>query len=108
MMTVSSATRQDGPPQPPAGALDGITLVRMETPDLDGLLRGKFVDARKFAPARSHIMLPEAYLSLTVGDEIAPVGIGSPETGYGDLILQPDWSTARPVYDRPGTLAVLC
>jgi glutamine synthetase len=96
------------PPTPPEGLLETAERVRIETPDLDGNLRGKLVDADKFRPARSHVMLTEAYLSLTVGEEIAATGIGSPETGYGDLILHPDWSTARPAPHHDGLISVLC
>jgi glutamine synthetase len=96
------------PVQPPEGLLENIRRVRVETPDLDGTLRGKLIDADKFRPARSCVTMTEAYLSLTVADEVAPGGIGSPETGYGDMLLWPDWSTACRIPNTRGVLSVLC
>lgn len=93
---------------PPPGLLDDASLVRLETPDLDGLLRGKFVTASKFVPTPSAIMFTEAYLALAVRDEVAGGKIGSAESGYGDLVLRPDWSTATPAPGTDGVVTVLC
>lgn len=92
----------------PKKLLESATHVRMETPDLDGTLRGKVVDVSKVAKADAHIMMPEAYLSLTVGEEITDEGIGSPDSGYGDMVLRPDWSTAHRVEGQDHVVTVLC
>lgn len=95
-------------PAPPDGLLEGAHRVRIEMPDMDGLLRGKYIDPAKFRAGAGPIMFTEAYLSLTVGEELAATGIGSPETGYGDMIAAPDWSTARRLPWNSGVISVLC
>lgn len=92
----------------PTELLASASHVRIETPDLDGLLRGKIVDVRKFSHAKSHIMFPEAYLSFTIAEDLTGEGIGSPDTGYGDMIIQPDWSTACKLPGRESVVTVMC
>lgn len=93
---------------PPSELLDGATHVRIETPDIDGNLRGKLVLASKLAGG-SLPMFPEAYLALgAADDELVEQGLGAPETGYGDMLIAPDWSTARRLPGREHVVAVVC
>lgn len=109
MTTTEEAPRPTAAPTEASGErlLDGATHVRVETPDIDGNLRGKLVLASKLA-AGAMPMFPEAYLAFGVDDELVAHGLGRPETGFGDIVVAPDWSTARRLPGREHVVAVLC
>jgi glutamine synthetase len=83
-----------------------VTRVRVETPDLNGILRGKYVSVEKAATGKP-VALPEVYLALDVDEELVPAPVSDEQTGYPDLLVAPDWSTARRVPDEPGLVAVV-
>ncbi|WP_329213836.1 glutamine synthetase family protein [Streptomyces sp. NBC_01485] len=83
-----------------------VTRVRLETPDLSGALRGKYLSADKVRSG-SALPFPEVYLAATVDDDIFEASISAEDTGFGDMLLAPDWSTARAMPGEPGVVAVL-
>jgi glutamine synthetase len=83
-----------------------ITRVRIETPDLNGVLRGKYVAVDKLASGKP-VAFPEVYLALSVIDEVIDVPMSNPDVGYPDLLIAPDWSTIRAVPGEPGVAAVI-
>lgn len=89
-----------------AAGVTAPTRVRIETPDLNGLLRGKYIGAEKFASGKP-VAFPEALLALSIADEMIEVPMTRLEVGYPDLLIAPDWSTLRPVPWEPGVVAVL-
>jgi glutamine synthetase len=89
-----------------ATGVENPTRVRIETPDLNGTLRGKYVAYEKVASGKP-IAFPEAYLALSVADEMIDVPMTQIEVGYPDVLIVPDVSTVRPVPWEPGVLAVI-
>jgi glutamine synthetase len=83
-----------------------VRRVRVETPDLDGGLRGKYVAADKLRSGKP-IAFPEVYLAFDVDDNLVPAPITDQRTGYPDTLIAPDWSTARAMPREPGVVAVL-
>lgn len=108
-----SVTTVEGP-SPAAGlreALDRIgvpdaTRVRVETPDLNGILRGKYMALEKLESGKP-VAFPEAYLALSVGEEMIDVPMTQLDVGYPDVLVAPDWSTLRPVPWEPGVVALI-
>ncbi len=109
-MSIDPSSPSSPPPGPgdgPAALLDGdVTRVRVETPDLNGLLRGKYVAKEKVATGKP-IAFPEVYLALSVADEVIDVPMAEESTGYRDMLIAPDWSTLRIDPDDPGVAAVI-
>lgn len=87
----------DGPP---------VERIRIETPDINGLLRGKNIIPSKFVSGKP-VQFPEAYLAMTTEDEMVDVPIGREESGFPDVLIAPDWSTLRKVPGAPTVAAVL-
>ncbi|MFJ5304318.1 glutamine synthetase family protein [Streptomyces sp. NPDC088350] len=83
-----------------------VTRVRVETPDLNGGLRGKYLSADKVRSGKS-IPITEVYLAATVDDDLFDTALSAEEAGNGDMLLAPDWSTARAMPGEPGVVAVL-
>jgi glutamine synthetase len=91
----------------PGGLADAdATRVRVETPDLNGALRGKYVAVEKLTKANA-VAFPESYLAFSVADETLDVSIGQRRTGFPDLLVVPDWSTLYKDPNDPGVVAVV-
>ena len=71
-----------------------ITEVECLVPDMTGNARGKFIPAKKFLKADSR--LPEGILAQTVTGEYSEDFWDLLDTIDGDMILEPDPSTAKP------------
>jgi len=97
-------------PAPTADAvlasLGDVRRVRVETPDLNGILRGKYVTVDKLRTGKP-IALPEVYLALDVDEDVVPAPVSEERTGYPDLLVAPDWSTARAMPREDGVVAVI-
>ena len=89
-----------------AVGLRGAKRVRVESPDLNGTLRGKYLGAEKVAAGKP-IALPEAYLGLSVTDEVLEVPMNRLEAGFPDVLIAPDWSTLRPLRWETDVVAVI-
>lgn len=86
--------------------VDDATRVRVETPDLNGILRGKYMALEKLESGKP-VAFPEAILALSVGEEMIEVPMTQLDVGYPDLLVDPDWSTLRPVPWEPGVVALI-
>ncbi|WP_147411234.1 glutamine synthetase family protein [Pseudomonas cavernicola] len=71
----------------------GINIVQMETVDLDGVLRGKFLPASKVKPDALGGFCSVVY-QLTPSDDIWMTQHSSFENGFPDMIAVPDVETA--------------
>ncbi len=87
-------------------SLGDITHVCVETPDLNGTLRGKYVTVDKLRSGKP-IVLPEVYLAFDVNDDVVEAPVSEAETGFPDMLIAPDWSTARALTSEPGVVSVL-
>ncbi len=70
--------------------------IRVEIPDNEGNLRGKYSASGKLARGKG-ATLSDVFYVLSIRDEVfeAPLtGIG---TGFPDVVMMPDWSTLVPV-----------
>ncbi|MDT4929106.1 MAG: glutamine synthetase, partial [Pseudonocardiales bacterium] len=91
-------------------AADTIDTVVVAMTDLQGRLQGKRIDATHFLEdVLGHGTEGCNYL-LAVDVEMNTVGgyaISSWETGYGDLVMDPDMKTLRRIPWQPGSALVL-
>jgi glutamine synthetase len=107
MNTMADAVTEPGPvAEDVLASLGDVRQVRVETPDLNGFLRGKYVAVDKLRSGKP-IALPEVYLALDVDDDAVPAPISEERTGYPDILIAPDWTTARAMPGEPGVVAVL-
>jgi glutamine synthetase len=84
-----------------------ISRIRIETPDLNGTLRGKYVTVDKLASGKP-VALPEVYLALGVDDEVIEgAALADEATGFPDMLIAPDWDTLCLVPDDEGVAAVV-
>ena len=87
-----------------------IDTVALGFPDMQGRLVGKRVDARHFveqvadhgAECCSYLLAVDVEMNTVPGYPIADWG-----TGYGDMVMRPDFATLRRVPWQPGTAQVL-
>lgn len=70
--------------------------IRLEIPDNDGNLRGKYTTSAKLAKGNGATLSDVIYV-LTIRDEVFESPLTGVSTGFPDVIMQPDWSTLRPV-----------
>jgi glutamine synthetase len=92
------------PPGPPAG----VDRVRIELPDTNGHLRGKWLPPAKLAGGKP-LGFSDVIYCLTCAEEVFEnPGFSSEDTGWPDILAVPDEATAAPVPTEPGTLGVLC
>ena len=85
----------------------GATRVRVEMPDTDGTLRGKYVSAEKILAGKG-ASVSDVYYTLTIADDVFEDSpLTGPDTGWPDVVGMPDWSTLRPVRWEPELAAVL-
>lgn len=85
----------------------GARRIRVEIPDTDGNLRGKYVDAGKLAKGKG-TTLSDVFYVLSIQDDVFDAPITSPETGFPDMVAMPDWSTLVEIPWEAGVLAVIC
>ena len=89
----------------------GIEVVKVGGADMDGVYRGKRVLASHFLAGCREGGFPQC--DVIFGWDIAEriidgLAIGSAQTGFGDIIMQPDLSTFRAVPWESGAAAVIC
>lgn len=89
-----------------ATGMERPTRVRVETPDLNGTLRGKYVSFDKVVSGKP-VAFPEALLALSVADEMIDVPMTRLEVGYPDVLIGMDLASLRPVPWEPGVVAVI-
>ena len=86
----------------------GATRLRVEVPDVNGLLRGKLVPAEKLLDGKS-AGISDVIYCLTSADEVFEnPNFTSNDTGWPDVMLVPDWRTLAPVPWERGLAAVIC
>lgn len=83
-----------------------VDLVQMEIPDLNGALRGKFVDAGKVVRGSGGAICTVLY-QMTPVDEVWESRHSSYENGFPDVLAAPDLSTAIRLPWRKGMASVL-
>jgi glutamine synthetase len=85
--------------------------VQFGMPDIDGLLRGKFVPADFFLDSIVHrgSTVPNIVFGWDIEDTLMDcLSFSGWQTGYSDVVLRPDLSTIRPMPWDPGQAMVLC
>lgn len=86
----------------------GARRVRVEMPDTDGTLRGKYVSADKILAGKG-ASVSDVYYALTIADDVIETSpLTGPETGWPDVVGYPDWTTLRTVPWEDGLAAVIC
>ena len=86
----------------------GATRLRLEIPDTNGVLRGKYLPPKKLLDGKGAGFSDVLYC-LTSADEVFEnPQLTSYDTGFPDVLAVPDWSTLRPVPWEQGVAAVLC
>jgi glutamine synthetase len=70
--------------------------VRVEIPDTEGSLRGKYVAGSKLKKGKG-ATLSDVFYVLTIRDDVFEAPITGVATGFPDVIGMPDWSTLVPV-----------
>lgn len=88
-----------------------IRTVQFGMPDIDGLLRGKFVPAEFFLDTIAHrgSTVPNIVFGWDIEDTLMDcLSFSGWQTGYSDVVLKPDLSTIRPMPWDPGQAMVLC
>jgi len=86
--------------------LPSVPTVRLEIPDYDHGLRGKFVRAEKVADGARAAMCTIMY-GLSVCDEVVDTPLSSAANGYPDAFARPDFNTLVDISWRPATQAVI-
>jgi len=77
-----------------------VTRIRVEIPDTDGNLRGKYVAAAKLLKGKG-ATLSDVFYVLSIRDDVYEAPLTGVATGFPDVVGVPDWSTLRPVpWDR--------
>jgi glutamine synthetase len=91
----------------------GIETVKVGTPDMDGVYRGKRVSAKQFLEGLDASGF--AQCDVIFGWDIAEepitglnLAMGSADTGFADTLLRPDLATFRVVPWEPASAAVVC
>lgn len=90
---------------------NGIKVVKVGAPDIDGLWRGKRIMAQYFveAVAAAGTNICDIIFGWDIQDEpVKTVTFTGWHTGYPDVNLRPDLSTLHTVPSEPGTAAVIC
>ena len=84
---------------------EGVRLVQVEVPDLDGGLRGKLLALDK--GLSDEIGWSNIIYGLTAADDVYVSPFSSYENGFADVFGQPDTATVRRLPWRPDTVAVV-
>jgi len=86
----------------------GATRLRLEIPDSNGVLRGKYLPAQKLLDGKGAGFSDVFYCLTSVDEVFENPGLTSYDTGFPDVLAIPDWSTLRPVPWEHGVAAVIC
>jgi len=91
----------------------GIETVKIGTPDVDGVYRGKRVSAKQFVEGceGNGFAQCDVLFGWDIAEEVMTgldLAIGSADTGFADILLRPDLRTFRIVPWEPATAAVVC
>ncbi len=91
----------------------GIETVKVGTPDIDGVYRGKRLGARQFVDGceGDGFAQCDVIFGWDIAEEVIEgqqLAIGSADTGFADVLLRPDLATFRIVPWEPASAAVVC
>ncbi len=94
-------------------AAHGVETVKIGTPDMDGVYRGKRLSTKQFldgcdGPGFAQC---DVIFGWDIAEEVISgqrLAIGSADTGFADVLLRPDMSSLRIVPWEPATAAVVC
>ncbi len=92
---------------------NAIETVKIGTPDLDGVFRGKRVSAKQFLAGLGGpgFAQCDVIFGWDIGEEVVTghhLAVGSADTGFADILLRPDLATFRIVPWETATAAVVC
>ncbi len=89
-----------------------VETVKVGTPDMDGVYRGKRVSAKQFLAgcdgagfAQCDVVFGWDIAEEVITDKLA---IGAADNGFSDIVLRPDLDTFRVVPWETGTASVVC
>jgi glutamine synthetase len=90
-----------------------VETVKIGTPDMDGVYRGKRVAAKQFVDglAGRGFAQCDVIFGWDIAEEIIaepPLAIGSADGGFADVFMRPDLDTLRIVPWEPATAAAVC
>jgi glutamine synthetase len=78
----------------------GATRIRVEIPDTDGNLRGKYAASSKVLKGKG-ATVSDVFYVLSIRDDVFEAPLTGVPTGFPDVVAKPDWTTLRPVpWDR--------
>jgi glutamine synthetase len=90
-----------------------VETVKIGTPDMDGVFRGKRLSSKQFLAgcegegfAQCDVIFGWDIAEEVIGDP--KLAVGSADTGFADIFLRPDLQTFRVVPWEPATAAVVC
>ena len=91
----------------------GIETVKIGTPDIDGVYRGKRLSAKQFLDGceGDGFAQCDVVFGWDIAEEVITgqkLAIGSADTGFADILLRPDLATFRIVPWEPASAAVVC
>lgn len=89
----------------------GIEVVKTGGADMDGVFRGKRVLAAQFLDGCRGHGFPQCdvIFGWDIQEQIIDgLALGSPATGFADIVMRPDLSTFRVVPWEPSAAAVIC
>src|SRR6185295_1930048 len=91
----------------------GVETVKVGTPDIDGVYRGKRLSAKQFLAGceGDGFAQCEVVFGWDIAEEVIAgmdLAIGSADTGFADILLRPDLDSFRIVPWEPATAAVVC
>ncbi len=91
----------------------GIETVKIGTPDMDGVYRGKRVSVKQFLAGfdGSGFAQCDVIFGWDIAEEVMTgldLAMGSADTGFADILLRPDLETFRVVPWEPAVAAVVC
>ncbi len=91
----------------------GVETVKIGTPDMDGVYRGKRLSTKQFLAGceGEGFAQCDVLFGWDIAEEVISgqrLAIGSADTGFADILLRPDLATFRIVPWEPATAAVIC
>lgn len=94
-------------------AAHGIETVKIGTPDMDGVYRGKRVSTKQFLSGLDGAGFAQCdvIFGWDIAEEVMTgldLAFGSADTGFADILLRPDLDTFRIVPWEPAVAAVVC
>ncbi|MEX2158729.1 MAG: glutamine synthetase family protein [Dehalococcoidia bacterium] len=92
-------------------AEQNIEVVKLGGSDMDGVFRGKRILADEFVSGCRAAGFPqcEVIFGWDIAEQLIDgVAVGSAQTGFADVLMQPDLSTFRVVPWEPSAAAVVC